>query len=70
MSSDKFGIAPFDASKSLTKLTSWDSPPTEAEVKSIKPLLIRIQSLKNAAGGGLTGTQLMVFFLQSRIQPL
>jgi hypothetical protein len=37
MSSDKFGIAPFDASKSLTKLMSWDSPPTEAEVKSIKP---------------------------------
>jgi hypothetical protein len=26
-SSDKFGIAPFDATKSLTKLTSWDSPP-------------------------------------------
>jgi hypothetical protein len=26
-SSDKFGITPFDATKSLTKLTSWDSPP-------------------------------------------
>jgi hypothetical protein len=38
MSSDKFGIAPFDASKNLTKLTSWDSPPTEAEVESTKPL--------------------------------
>jgi hypothetical protein len=42
MPSDKFGIAPFDASKSLTKLTSWDSPPTEAEVEEIKPLLTRI----------------------------
>jgi hypothetical protein len=42
MSSDKFGIAPFDASKSLTKLTSWDSPPTEAEVENIKPLLTHI----------------------------
>jgi hypothetical protein len=32
---DKFGIAPFDANKSLTKLTSWDSPPTEAEIEGI-----------------------------------
>jgi hypothetical protein len=70
MSSDKFGIAPFDASKSLTKLTSWDSPPTKAEVENIKPLLTHIQSLKSAAGGGLTGTQLIAFFLQRRIQPL
>jgi hypothetical protein len=70
VSSDKFGIAPLDASKSLTKLTLWDSPPTEAEVENIKPLLTRIQSLKSAAGGGLIGTQLMAFFLQRRIQPL
>jgi hypothetical protein len=69
-SSDKFGIAPFDANKSLTKLTSWDSPPTEAEIEDIKPLLTRIQCLKSATGGALTGTQLMVFFLQRRIQPL
>jgi hypothetical protein len=67
VSSNKFGIAPFDASKSLTKLTSWDSPPTKAEVEEIKPLLTRIQSLKSASGGGLTGMQLMVFFLQRRI---
>jgi hypothetical protein len=69
-SSDDFGIAPFDAKKSLTKLTSWDSPPIEAKVKNIKPLLTHIQSLKSPAGGGLTGTQLMAFFLQRRIQPL
>jgi hypothetical protein len=67
-SSDHFGIAPFDANKSPTKLTSWDSPPTETEVENIKPLLTRIQSLKSATGGGLTGTQLMAFFLQRRIQ--
>jgi hypothetical protein len=69
-SSDQFGLAPFDANKSQTKLTSWDSPPIETEVKSIKPLLSRIQSLKSAVGGGLTGTQLMAFFLLRRIQPL
>jgi hypothetical protein len=44
--------------------------PSEAEVENIKPLLARIQGLKSAAGGGLTGTQLMAFFLQRRIQPL
>jgi hypothetical protein len=41
-SSNQFGLAPFDANKSLTKLTSWDSPPTKTEVGSIKPLLSRI----------------------------
>jgi hypothetical protein len=67
-SSDRFGIAPFDANKILTKLTSWDSPPVEADIEDIKPLLTRIQ--KSAAGGALTGTQLMAFFLQRCIQPL
>jgi hypothetical protein len=32
--------------------------------------LVRIQELKNATGKELTGTQLMVFFLQWCIQPL
>jgi hypothetical protein len=69
-SSGKFGIAPFDANKNLTKLTSWDSPPMEAEIEVIKPLLTRIQNLKSTTGGALTGMQLMAFFLQRRIQPL
>jgi hypothetical protein len=68
--SDQYGLVPFDASKSLTKLTTWDALPSEAKVESINPLLARIQELKNAAGSGLTGTQFMVFFLQRRIQPL
>jgi hypothetical protein len=37
--SDKYGLAPFDASKSLTKLTTWDALPSDAEVENIKPLL-------------------------------
>jgi hypothetical protein len=69
-SSNQFAIAPFDANNSLTKLTSWDSPPAEAKVEDIKPLLTRIQSLKSVTGGGLTGTQLVAFFLHRRIQPL
>jgi hypothetical protein len=69
-SSDQYGVAPFDANQRLQKLASWDSPPMEAEMDKIKPLLARIQSLKDASGGALSGTQLMVFFLQRRIQPL
>jgi hypothetical protein len=69
-SSNQYGIAPFDASKEVKKLASWDSPPTEAEMEEIKPLLARIQELKSGKGGALSGTQLMAFFLQRRVQPL
>jgi hypothetical protein len=69
-SSDLYGIAPFDASKEVKKLTPWDSPPTEAEMEEIQPLLARIQELKSGRGGALSGTQLMAFFLQRRVQPL
>jgi hypothetical protein len=41
--SDQYGIAPFDANKDLKKLSSWDSPPTEAEMEDIKPLLACIK---------------------------
>jgi hypothetical protein len=51
-------------------LTTWDDLPSNAEVESIKPLLARIQELKNAAEKELIGTQLMVFFLKRHIQPL
>jgi hypothetical protein len=63
-SSDKYGIAPFDAAKNLKKLASWDLPPTEAEMEEIKPLLTHVQALKSGSGGALSGTQLMAFFLQ------
>jgi hypothetical protein len=68
-SSDQYGIAPFDASKELKQLASWDSPPIDAEMEEIKPLLTRIQALKSGRGGMLSGTQLMAFFLQHRVQP-
>jgi hypothetical protein len=54
--SDQYGLASFDASQSLTKLTTWDDLPSYAEVESIKPLLARIQELKNAAEKELIGT--------------
>jgi hypothetical protein len=39
-------------------------------MEEIKPLLARIQALKSGKGGALSGTQLMAFFLQRRVQPL
>jgi hypothetical protein len=52
-SSNHYGIAPFDATKDLKKLTSWDSSSTKAEMEDIKPMLARIQALKSASGGAL-----------------
>jgi hypothetical protein len=66
-SSDEYGIAPFDASRELEKLASWDLPPTKAEMEEVKPLLAHIQELKDGRGGALLGTQLMAFFLQCRV---
>jgi hypothetical protein len=45
-------------------LASWDSPPTEAEMEEIKPLLARIQELKSGRGGALLGTQLVIVVKQ------
>jgi hypothetical protein len=39
-------------------------------MEDIKPLLARIQALKSGSGGALSGTQLMSFFVQQRVQPL
>jgi hypothetical protein len=69
-SEDEYGLAPFDASKELKKLASWDLPPTDAEMKQIAPLLTHIQALKGGKGGALSGIQLRAFFVQHRVQPL
>jgi hypothetical protein len=66
--SDSYGLAPFDASKGLKNLKSWDALPSKVE--EIKPLLTRILQLKSAVNKEINGTQLIVFFLQHRIQPL
>jgi hypothetical protein len=39
---DKYGLAPFDVDKGLTKLTSWDALTSDAEAEEIKQLLARI----------------------------
>jgi hypothetical protein len=42
LEADEYGLSPFDAHKSLTKLTTWDALPSDAEAEDIKPLLARI----------------------------
>jgi hypothetical protein len=66
----EYGLAPFDASKEVKKLASWDSLPSDAEIEQITPLLSPIQALKGGKGGALSGIQLMAFFVQRRVQPL
>jgi hypothetical protein len=44
----QYGLAPFDASREVRKLTSWDALPSDAEVQQVLPLLSRIQALKEA----------------------
>jgi hypothetical protein len=67
---DEYGLAPFDASKELKKLASWDSPPSDDQMEQIAPLLTRIQDLKGGKGGALLGIQLMAFFVERQVQPL
>jgi hypothetical protein len=69
-SNDEYGLALFDASKELKKLSSWDSGPIDAEMEEIALLLTRIQAFKGGKGGALSGIQLMAFFVQHRVQPL
>jgi hypothetical protein len=64
---DEYGLPPFDASQ---EVASWDTLPSDAEVEQILPLLSRIKALKGGQGGALSGIQLMVFFVQRRVQPL
>jgi hypothetical protein len=38
-SEDQYGLAPFDASREVKKLASWDALPLDAEVQQVLPLL-------------------------------
>jgi hypothetical protein len=42
LDTDEYGLAPFDADKGLTKLTSQDALPSDVEDEEIKPLMARI----------------------------
>jgi hypothetical protein len=60
----KFGLAPFDPTKQVMKLKSWDQPLTEAELKETEPLMARIHALQHDEGKELSGLQIMTHFLR------
>lgn len=66
----EFGLAPFDLSKPITKLKSWDAEATADELAETEPLLKRIRKLQSTKGKELSGIQIMTHFLRLRIQPL
>ncbi|KAM0923160.1 hypothetical protein ACQ4PT_005717 [Festuca glaucescens] len=66
----KFGLAPFDPTKSVKKLKSWDQPLTGAELEETEPLMARIHTLQIDEGKELSGLQIMTHFLRMRVQPI
>jgi hypothetical protein len=66
----KFGLAPFDPTKPVKKLKSWDQPMTEAELEETEPLMARIHTLQTDEGKELLGLQIRTHFLRLRVQPI
>jgi hypothetical protein len=66
----EYGLAPFDPTKEIVRLRSWDAEATPDEVASTEPLLKKIHELQSASKKELSGLQLMTHFLRLRIQPL
>ena len=65
-----YGLEPFDSSKGITKLKSWDAEATEEEKLATRHLVEKIQSLQSKPKKELSGVQIMCHFLRLRIQPL
>jgi hypothetical protein len=73
----QYGLAPFDASKEVNKVKSWDQLPTRVELEeSEQPRgpkicnMTRVLELQSALKKELNGVQLIAYFLQIRVQPL
>ncbi|KAK1630980.1 hypothetical protein QYE76_005295 [Lolium multiflorum] len=63
-------IPPFDGAEKILRRRSWDAEATEEERSSTEALMTRIHELQNTRGKELSGTQITVYFLKSRVQPL
>jgi hypothetical protein len=63
-------IPPFDGAEKILRRRSWDAEATEEERTSTEALMTRIHELQNTRGKELSGIQIIVYFLKSRIQPL
>ncbi|KAK1698389.1 hypothetical protein QYE76_015086 [Lolium multiflorum] len=63
-------IPPFDGAEKILRRRSWDAEATEEERTSTESLMTRIHELQNTRGKELSGIQIIVYFLKSRVQPL
>ncbi|KAK1648624.1 hypothetical protein QYE76_066429 [Lolium multiflorum] len=63
-------IPPFDGDERILRRRSWDAEATEEEKASTEALMTRIRELQNTRGKELSGIQIIVYFLKSRVQPL
>ncbi|KAK1663699.1 hypothetical protein QYE76_051858 [Lolium multiflorum] len=63
-------IPPFDGDERILRRRSWDAEATEEERASTEALMTRIHELQNTRGKELSGIQIIVYFLKSRVQPL
>ena len=63
-------IAPFDGEAKILRRRSWDAEATEEEKMSTEALMTRIHELQNTRGKELSGIQITVYFLRTRVQPL
>ncbi|KAK1665199.1 hypothetical protein QYE76_053358 [Lolium multiflorum] len=63
-------IPPFDGAEKILRRRSWDAEATEEERTSTEALMARIHDLQNTRGKELSGIQIIVYFLKSRVQPL
>ena len=66
----EYGLAPFDLTKGITKLKSWDAEASAEEIAAADHLMKKIHELQSTSKKELSGLQLMTHFLRLRVQPL
>ena len=66
----EYGLAPFDLTKGIVKLKSWDAEASAEEIAATDHLMKKIHELQSTSKKELSGLQLMTHFLCLRVQPL
>jgi hypothetical protein len=66
----KYGLAPFDPTKKVVKLRSWDQKPSSTELEETEPLIAWIHALQHTKLKEVSGLQLMSLVIRRRVQHL
>lgn len=65
-----YELPPFESTKKVIKLKSWDLDPSKEEMQTTQHLVEQICRLHSTTGKELSGVQIMTHFLRIRHQPL